>query len=103
MNATNNENEPCVNPMLQDRGRGTSPDATGSKDSGSITRDDNAIQRQKPFDEPLSHEFFDSLKENDVLKCLNYLKKNPKLAQDCDNERRTPLHWACNMDQTNMV
>ena len=22
------------------------------------------------------------------------VKKNPNLVQDCDNERKTPLHWA---------
>lgn len=30
------------------------------------------------------------------------LKQNPNLSQDCDNERKTPLHWAAHLDQTNM-
>ena len=58
--------------------------------------------RQKPFDEPHSREFFEALKENDVVRCLYYLKANPKLAQDCDMDRKTAFHWACHLDQANM-
>ena len=31
------------------------------------------------------------------------LKKNPALSEDCDDERRTPLHWACAYDLTNLM
>ena len=48
-------------------------------------------------------EFFTLLKKNDVLKCLRMLKENPLLAEDCDDERKTPLHWACQQDLTNMA
>lgn len=31
------------------------------------------------------------------------LKENANLADDCDDERKTPLHWACQLDLTNMA
>ena len=31
------------------------------------------------------------------------LKENPNLSDDCDDERKTPLHWACQDGRTNMV
>ena len=43
------------------------------------------------------------MKSNEVLKVLNLLKSNPSLAQDCDEGRRTPLHWACQLDLSNIV
>lgn len=69
---------------------------------GMKAEDDDVIAKQKPHNEPLSEEFFATLKENDVLKCLGMLKANPNLALDCDHERKTPLHWAAHLDQANM-
>ena len=40
--------------------------------------------KKAPFQQPKSREFFESLKENDVLKCLNMLKENRHLVEDCD-------------------
>jgi len=40
--------------------------------------------KKAPFQQPRSRDFFDSLKENDVLKCLNMLKENRHLVEDCD-------------------
>lgn len=33
-----------------------------------------------------------------MLRCLNFLKQNPKLAEDVDRTRKTALHWACELD-----
>ena len=60
-------------------------------------------KKKKPFQEENSQEFFELLKENNVLKCLNMLKKNRNLVNDCDDERRTALHVACSLDFANMV
>ena len=57
-------------------------DLLGSSSQPGIPQlgDDDAIAKQKPFNEPRSLEFFATLKENDVLKCLGMLKSNPNLA-----------------------
>ena len=31
------------------------------------------------------------------------LKENSNLVDDCDDERKSPLHWACQLDHTNLV
>ena len=31
------------------------------------------------------------------------LKENPLLSEDCDDERKTPLHWACGENLTNLA
>jgi len=59
--------------------------------------------KQRPFRQPRSREFFQLMEKNDVLKCLSMLKQNPALAEDCDDERKTPLHVACSLDHTNLV
>ena len=59
--------------------------------------------KQKPHKQPRSIEFFEALKRNEVLKCLNMIKHNPALVGDCDDSRRTPLHWACQLDLTNII
>ena len=38
-----------------------------------------------------------------MLKCLNMLKENGNLVDDCDEQRKTPLHWACQKNLGNMV
>lgn len=59
--------------------------------------------KQKPFAQPRAKEFFAYVKKNDVLKCLDMVKANPALVTDCDEERKTALHWACQLDLTNLV
>lgn len=59
--------------------------------------------KQKPYQQPRSREFFKALQKNEVLKCLNMIKQNPALVHDCDEERKTPLHWACQLDLTNII
>lgn len=59
--------------------------------------------KQKPHKQPRSIEFFEALKRNEVLKCLNMIKQNPALVGDCDESRRTPLHWACHLNLTNII
>lgn len=59
--------------------------------------------RRRPFQQPGSKEFFRLAKANDVLKCLQMLKVDAELAEDCDEERRTALHWACALDLADLA
>jgi hypothetical protein len=54
-----------------------------------------ALTKKTPFQQPKSKFFFKKLKENDTLLCLNLIKENRELVNDCDETRKTPLHWAC--------
>ena len=56
--------------------------------------DHHSIKRT-PYQQPHSELFFKLVKQNDVLKCLSMLKENRNLTEDCDEERKTALHWAC--------
>ena len=38
-----------------------------------------------------------------MIACLKMIMANHNLVQDCDNERKTPLHWACHNDSNEMV
>jgi len=62
-----------------------------------------ASLKQKPYQQARSKEFFRALQRNEVLKCLDMVKQNPALVHDCDEERKTPLHWACQLDLMNLV
>ena len=71
-------------------------------DRSGRTDDNNQTTKKAPFQQPKSQDFFESLKKNDVLKCLNMLKENWNLVDDCDDERKTPLHWSMQLDHTNL-
>ena len=75
------------------------------KEKESIKRKQEMIEslKQKPHKQPRSVEFFEALKRNQVLKCLSMIQHNGALVHDCDDSRRTPLHWACMLDLTNII
>jgi hypothetical protein len=63
----------------------------------------HAPTKQKPFTEPKSEMFFEALRKIDVQKCLSMIMKNQKLVNDCDGDRKTPMHWACQNDAATLV
>lgn len=71
--------------------------AQGQTDESGVTA------RRRPYQQPGSEEFFKLAKANDVLKCLQMLKADPALAEDCDDERRAALHWACALDLADLA
>ena len=56
-----------------------------------------------PHKELWSKEFFEHVKENDVSNVLQMVRKNPKLANDVDHQKRTPLHHACIAGSLSMI
>lgn len=38
-----------------------------------------------------------------MLLCLNLIKENRDLVDDCDEARKTPLHWACQLAFENIM
>lgn len=67
------------------------------------TKEKEAAARQNPFSERQSREFFDAVRANDVQKSLQMCVKNPNLTHDCDEDRKTALHWACHNESIAMV
>lgn len=89
--------------MSPSRKEDTGDSPTSKKTKKKADDEEQAFHRQKPYQQPRAKEFFALVRDNDVMAALKMVKENRSLVEDVDEERKTPLHWACKHGRFNMA